>query len=167
MGARKIAVAMSGGIDSTVAALMLIQQGYIVEGFFLDISADDEGRQSVESVASTLGIPLHVIDVGDQFEVSVVNWMIAEYSSGNTPNPCIHCNKTIKWDYLFNTAATLGFQELATGHYARILYKENGKPGLLAGLDKVKDQSYFLSYLTPRRFKPYLVPPWRVTQNRC
>ncbi len=164
MNAGKIAVAMSGGVDSTVAALLLIQQGYEIEGFYLDISEDDEGRQSAKSAASVLGIPLQVIDVGNKFETSVINWMIAEYSSGNTPNPCVHCNKTIKWGYLYKTIEQLGFKKLATGHYARVRYNENGRPQLLTGCDNTKDQSYFLSYLTREDLDHTLFPLGELTK---
>jgi tRNA-uridine 2-sulfurtransferase len=158
MNSKKIAVAMSGGVDSSVAAMLLIQQGFEVCGFILNITGDIDSIESAKEIAKILHINLHVIDGKQIFNSLVIQEMIDEYSSANVPNPCILCNKAMKWGFLYNQAKALGFNYLATGHYARIIPGRNGCYSLQKGLDNQKDQSYFLGYLTQDDLSHTLFP---------
>jgi len=158
MSSKKIAVAMSGGVDSSVAAMILIQQGFDVDGFILNITGDIDSLNSAKIIAQKLKITLHVIDCVQVFNSIVIQGMIDEYSSANIPNPCIQCNKAIKWGFLYSQAKELGFNYLSTGHYARITQGNDGRYTLLKGVDKQKDQSYFLSYLTQEDLSHTLFP---------
>ena len=158
MSSKKIAVAMSGGVDSSVAAVKLIQQGYDVNGFILNLTGEIESLNSAKEIAQKLKIPLHVIAGEQVFNSLVIKKMIDEYSSANVPNPCILCNKAMKWGFLYNQARELGFNYLATGHYARITQGNNGRYSLQKGLDNQKDQSYFLGYLTQEDLSHTIFP---------
>ncbi len=158
MSSKKIAVAMSGGVDSSVAAMILIQQGFDVDGFILNITRDLDSLNTAQEIAHKLNITLHVIDAEKIFSTLVIQEMIDEYSTGNVPNPCIRCNKVIKWGFLYSQARELGFNYLSTGHYARISQGYNGRFSLQQGLDRQKDQSYFLSYLTQEDLSHTLFP---------
>ncbi|MBN2133437.1 MAG: tRNA 2-thiouridine(34) synthase MnmA [Sedimentisphaerales bacterium] len=137
-------VALSGGVDSSAAAALLLQDGYECTSVFLVTS--DHGRHAqkeASDVARRLGIELHVLDVRPQFE-HILDYFCDEYGRGRTPNPCVLCNRLIKFGRLWQFARETGAAFLATGHYARIA-KHNGKPGLYEGADFAKDQSYALS----------------------
>jgi tRNA-uridine 2-sulfurtransferase len=164
----KIVVAMSGGVDSSVAAALLKQAGFDVIGIFMKFWKDpsagsgqaDENRCcSVESeklarlVAKKLGIPFYVLNVEKEFKRKVVDYFLKDYKKGNTPNPCVVCNKEIKFGFLIKKALSLGADFIVTGHYARI---ENGK--LFKGKDKAKDQSYFLWQLDQKQLDRVLFP---------
>jgi len=149
---------MSGGVDSSVAAMILIQQGFDVNGFILNITEDMESINSAREIAQKLKIPLHVIAGEEIFNSLVIQKMIDEYSSANVPNPCILCNKAMKWGFLYNVAKELGFTDIATGHYARISTGNNNRYSLQKGLDPQKDQSYFLAYLTQDDLSHTLFP---------
>ena len=164
----RVVVAMSGGVDSSVAAALLVEQGYAVIGVMLRLWSEpllltlDGGTVaaatnrccSVESVhdargvADRLGIPFYVLNAEETFEREVVRPFIATYAAGRTPNPCLSCNRQIRFGYLLNYAVrTLDARYLATGHYARIQYAEDGRYQLWRGADRNKDQSYVLSVL--------------------
>ena len=148
-----IAVAMSGGVDSSVAAALLAErhrpgvasQGRDTIGVTMRLATDNSAdAAAAEAVCRAIGIPHHVVDVRDEFRRSVVEHFVAEYRAGRTPNPCVRCNRTIKWGVFAAKARELGAEWVATGHYARIERVHDGTVRLLRGLDGTKDQSYAL-----------------------
>ncbi len=151
-------VAMSGGVDSSVAAAQLIEQGYRCAGVFMvthegGLAAVDE----VRAVAERLGIGLHVLDLRDVFEQEVAAYFCGEYAAGRTPNPCVWCNRHIKFGRLWDYAREHGARYLATGHYARIEHDTFG-PGLYAAEAPAKDQSYVLAMIPRERLANILLP---------
>jgi tRNA-specific 2-thiouridylase len=170
MKKQKVVLGMSGGMDSSAAAVLLVEQGYGVEGVTLKVWADDdqpERRWQERScckvglaryVAGRLGIPHRVIDVREAFREGVVRDFIDGYLSGNTPNPCVRCNERIKFGMLFQTAMDMGADWLATGHYARVGRDAGGRHCLLQGVDRDKDQSYFLHRLRPEILPRLMFP---------
>jgi tRNA-specific 2-thiouridylase len=157
---KRILVAMSGGVDSSVAAALLLKQGFTVEGVTMKLTAGlccDIG--SAQAVCSHLGIPHHIIDAQNAFSQNIVNDFIAEYRRGRTPNPCIRCNDLVKFRHLLQYARSNGFDHLATGHYARIEYNAaRSRFVLKKGVDAGKDQSYFLYRLTQNQMQTVLFP---------
>ncbi len=162
----RIIVGMSGGVDSSVTALLLQQQGYQVEGLFMKNWEGDDtddycpARQDMldaQQVCDKLGIPLHIRNFSKQYWDGVFAHFLAEYEAGRTPNPDILCNKEIKFKAFLDEALALGAAGIATGHYARISY-QNGRFKLLTGLDKNKDQSYFLYTLKQPQLSHALFP---------
>ena len=161
----KVIVALSGGVDSAVAALLLLRQGHAVEGLFMHNWEDDEQGyctsaqdwQDARAVAAELGIVLHRVDLSAQYRDRVFANFLAEYRAGRTPNPDVLCNREIKFGDCLAHARRLGAQWLATGHYARILHAADG-PQLLKGLDPQKDQSYFLHAVRRADFANVLMP---------
>jgi tRNA-specific 2-thiouridylase len=158
MGKPKACVAMSGGVDSSVAAAMLVEQGYDVTGVMLKLWRDgtennDSGccnigaAEDARRVADVLGIPFYVFNFAERFEETVIRDFHDTYATGSTPNPCIRCNQWIKFDMLLERAKGLGAEVLATGHYARVRHRD-GSYRLLRGVDQGKDQSYVLWMLT-------------------
>ncbi|MCP4639143.1 MAG: tRNA 2-thiouridine(34) synthase MnmA [bacterium] len=143
-----VAVAMSGGVDSSVAAAILLEQGHDVLGITMQVVPDDDAAaRDASQVADGLGIPHHVVDFTRQFESEVIADFVAEYRAGRTPNPCARCNQRIKFGALLDTAHEVGAQRLATGHYARVREGED-RYALLRARDPRKDQSYVLAGLT-------------------
>ncbi|HSQ98107.1 MAG TPA: tRNA 2-thiouridine(34) synthase MnmA [Rickettsiales bacterium] len=145
---KKILVAMSGGVDSSVVALKLLNDGYEVEGATLNFGkfCDESACIDAKKVADQLGIKHHVIYCGNNFENKVVKYFIDEYTKGNTPNPCIKCNREVKFYELLKFREEIGVDFLATGHYTKIT-EHKGIYWLEKGEDFKKDQSYFLGQL--------------------
>lgn len=151
MGRERVVVAMSGGVDSSLAAALLVEAGYDVVGVSMRLwaGASDSGCCSLDDfldarqVAEQLGIPFYVMDFSRAFERAVVDDFVAEYGRGRTPNPCARCNQYVKFAGFWQRARELGATRIATGHYARVAAAADGA-ALLAGADADKDQSYFL-----------------------
>src|SRR4030042_2218546 len=163
---QKVAVAMSGGVDSGVAAALLVKAGYKCVGFHLHLwseknkdeefenkCCDTESLETARRTAYRLGMLFYVLDFSKLFKKQVVDYFLEAYTKGLTPNPCVFCNKLIKFGELLDHVRKLGFDYLATGHYVRI--KDNR---LLMGKDKSKDQSYFLYNLTQEQLTHILFP---------
>jgi tRNA-specific 2-thiouridylase len=166
---KRVVVGLSGGVDSSVAAHLLIEQGYEVIGMFMrnwhDESvtiSDDcpwiEDSNDALLIAQELGIPFQVIDLSQEYRERIVDYMFAEYEAGRTPNPDVLCNREIKFDVFLNAAMELGADYIATGHYCRKVEHDNGTFGLLSGLDPGKDQSYFLCQLKQEQLAKALFP---------
>ena len=168
MSPKHVCVAMSGGVDSAGAALLLQRLGYKVSGVTLRLhaykdrpglcgSADD--IETARAVAARLGISHTVLDLSNLFQTAVMDRFVSEYVSGRTPNPCIDCNREIKFGALLDWALAHGADFIATGHYARVDYdKSTGRWLLLRGQDPKKDQSYVLYQLTQRQLAHLLLP---------
>ncbi len=164
MTQERVAIAMSGGVDSSVAAALLKEQGYDVLGIMMRLWAEDENRcctpQAVEDarqVASQLDIPFHVVDYQDEFRTCVVDYFIEEYSRGRTPNPCLACNRHIRFGMLLRHVRQLGASHLATGHYAQV-GKRGNEYQLRMGVDGNKDQSYVLYRLGQQELGQVMFP---------
>jgi tRNA-specific 2-thiouridylase len=164
-------VMMSGGVDSSVAAALLCDQGYDVTGVTLKLwgGESDSGCCSVgdvedaRRVAAQLGIPHYVFNFGDAFDAHVVAPYVDAYAAGTTPNPCVDCNRTMKWGRAFERAQQLEFDFVATGHHARIVETDAG-PALARGADPEKDQSYVLFMLGSRELARTLLPVGEMTK---
>ncbi len=169
----RVVVAMSGGVDSSVAAALLVEQGYDVRGIMLRLWSEPglfsvPGRDNrcctrdqmldAHFVARRLGIPFEVRDVRETFKQRIVDSFIAGYSQGITPNPCLNCNRYIRFGFLLEEALRNGARYLATGHYARITRAANGIWELRKGADPDKDQSYVLSVMTQGQLEHTLFP---------
>ncbi|HVP21292.1 MAG TPA: tRNA 2-thiouridine(34) synthase MnmA [Anaerolineaceae bacterium] len=165
----KVAVAMSGGVDSSVAAALLVAEGYPVIGIMLRLwsepGAENENRcctpdamAQARRVAAQLGIQFYAIDARQRFHDTVVQTFLSGYVQGLTPNPCVVCNRLIRWGLLLDTALAMGAEKMATGHYARLRTLEDGTVQLLKGIDPRKDQSYILSSLSQDQLNHALLP---------
>ena len=166
MHKQKIIVGMSGGVDSSVAALLLIEQGYQVEGLFMknweedddaDYCAAADDLADAHSVCETLGITLHSVNFASEYWDRVFKHFLDEYSAGRTPNPDILCNREIKFHAFLDHAITLGADKIATGHYVRTRVAD-GHTQLLRGVDDNKDQSYFLHALSETQLEHAVFP---------
>jgi len=166
---KRIVVAMSGGVDSSVAAALLVNQGYNVTGMMLRLWNDPaaagsnrccspEAMAMARSVAARLGILFYAVDAQDIFRRKVVQYLIDGYSQGITPNPCLACNRYIRWEFLLDHILTSGIELMATGHYARLRRADNGCIQLLRGSDQSKDQSYVLSMLSQEKLEHTIFP---------
>lgn len=174
------AIALSGGVDSLVAAALLKDQGYHVialhflTGFEKPAEPARTGRGAIHDqvraklapLTDQLDIPLYIIDLHREFKSLVVDYFVRTYAAGRTPNPCLVCNPSIKFDILLNRAAVWGAEGIATGHYARIV-KQSGLPcRLLRGIDPVKDQSYFLARLRQNQLEKTILPLGAMTKDQ-
>jgi tRNA-uridine 2-sulfurtransferase len=160
---RVVAVAMSGGVDSAVTTALLVKQGYRVFGITAKMTQEysrccaDEDISRAAAMCSQLGIEHHVVDVCDRFQESVIDGFMATYLSGQTPSPCVICNREIKFGVLLDRALALGADAIATGHYVRLREFE-GRLQLRRGVDARKDQSYFLARLTQDQLQRSMFP---------
>lgn len=173
---QRVVVAMSGGVDSSVAAALLVEQGFEVVGLMLRLWAEPGGKANrcctpnaiadARRVADALGIPFYVRDYKDTFKSTVVDFFVDGYARGVTPNPCIICNRDIRFDRLLREALSLGGDYLATGHYARVQRTPAGDFRLLKGIDPAKDQSYMLYTMTQERLARVLLPVGEYRKER-
>jgi len=170
----KVVVAMSGGVDSSVAAALLKEQGYAVTGVTLRLWAEGEvenrccssgAEEDARQVCHILGIPHYSLNFEREFKERVVNYFCEEYARGHTPNPCLPCNRYIRFGLLLKKALALGADYLATGHYARVRSKD-GRYRLLKGVDPRKDQSYFLYMLGQEQLRHILLPIGDYTKDK-
>jgi tRNA-specific 2-thiouridylase len=168
---KTVVVGMSGGVDSSVAAYLLKEQGYNVVGVTMQIWQEEDacniedggccGLSAVEDarrVANGLGIPFYVMNFRDEFKASVIEYFIDEYFKGRTPNPCIACNRYVKWESLLSRSLAIGADFIATGHYARIQKLENGRYTIKRSATLEKDQTYALYNLTQEQLAKTLMP---------
>ncbi|MEJ5329266.1 MAG: tRNA 2-thiouridine(34) synthase MnmA [Desulfobaccales bacterium] len=153
-----VAVAFSGGVDSALAAHLLREQGFEVLAVHLRLMAATEGARRAAQLAQALGLPFVEVDLRPEFEALVVQQFVRSYARGLTPNPCVRCNAVIKFGVLWERMQAWGARYLATGHYVRRLPAPEGGFGLWRGMDRSKDQSYFLQRL-PREILPRVLFP--------
>lgn len=157
---------MSGGVDSTATAIML-KEKYSVTGFFMQLVQPDLSQQidRVSEITQKLNIPLQIIDLRDDFEDAVLNYFCSSYFDGRTPNPCIICNKEVKFGLFLDAILKAGMTKVATGHYARV-EKRKSTYYLTKGVDPLKDQSYFLSRLSQSQLRSILFPLGGITKHQ-
>ena len=174
MDKRKAMIAMSGGVDSSVAAYLMQQAGFECAGAMMHLhnyTAADASSDSVEdarNVAQRLGIPFHLFDATAEFEQKVIQQFVNCYEFGATPNPCIQCNRYLKFDLFLNRAQALGYDTIVTGHYARIRFDEStGRYLLLKASDPGKDQSYVLYCLTQQQLAHTAFPLGEMTKEQA
>ncbi len=176
MGDERVVVAMSGGVDSSVAAALLVEQGYEVIGLMMRLWAEPGGEgdnrcctpEAVDiarQVTDVLGIPFYLFNVEAPFRAHVVDYFVREYVAGRTPNPCLMCNQHIRFDVLLRRALAMNARYLATGHYVR-LQQADGRHRLFKGIDTEKDQSYVLYMLNQETLPHLLFPLGDYTKTR-
>jgi len=171
----KVAVAMSGGVDSSVAAALLAEHGFEVFGMMLRLWSEPgkemanrcctpDAMARAKRIAALLGIPFYVVDAKDVFRDTVVDYFLDGYTQGVTPNPCLMCNRHIRWEFLLNRALALGADFMATGHYARVQRTPGEPVRLLRGKDPHKDQSYVLAVLEQQQLAKAIFPVGEYTK---
>ena len=173
MAQRTVMIGMSGGVDSSVAACLLLERGYRCIGVTMKLyDGEIEGSccslndvEDAKSVCRRLGIPHYTFGFREEFDRRVMAPFAAEYEAGRTPNPCIACNRYLKFDALWRRARELGCDALATGHYARI-WEDNGHLRLRVAADAAKDQSYVLYFLTEEQLRHTLFPLGELTKDQ-
>ena len=177
---KKVVVGMSGGVDSSVAAWLLKKQGYDVIGVTMQIWQDEEEEAQQENggccglsavddarrVAWDLGIPYYVMNFKQEFKEHVMDYFVDEYIHGRTPNPCIACNRYVKWESLLKRSLDIGADYIATGHYAQIEYLPNGRYALKKSATAAKDQTYALYNLTQEQLSHTLMPVGAYTKDQ-
>lgn len=166
----KVALGMSGGVDSSVCAHLLLEQGYEVTGVFLECwrapgCRSEEDRQDALKVALALNIPFQVLDFKDAYKSQVVEYFFREYEAGRTPNPDVMCNKEVKFGLFYDWAMDNGFDLVATGHYAKT-EENHGHTSLLTPVDEHKDQTYFLYLLRPEQLPHIIFPLGDLTKQQ-
>ena len=155
----KVLLGLSGGVDSATAALLLKEKDFDVTGFYFDVKGQNEqGRAEAEAVAKQLDIPLIYEDVSSDFRGIVIEDFITEYLHGRTPNPCIACNRYVKWESLLQRSLAIGADYIATGHYARVEQLPNGRYAIKNSVTAEKDQTYALYNLTQAQLSRTLMP---------
>ncbi len=166
MSEEKVMIGMSGGVDSSVSAYLLQQSGYEVAGVTLRLceNSEESNTEDAKSVCRKLGIPHYSYDLTKEFNEYVINNFTSQYITGKTPNPCIVCNKYIKFGEMIKIAERCGYGKIATGHYARIK-EDNGRYLLLRANDSSKDQSYVLYMLTQQQLSKVLLPLGEYCKN--
>ena len=166
---KKVIIALSGGVDSSVSAFLLKEKGYEVIGVFMKIWHENSNNSNEKcpwiedssyalEIAEQLNIPFHVVDLSNEYEKRIINYMFDEYSRGTTPNPDVLCNKEIKFDVFLRHALKLNADYVATGHYVKKITNKDGTHSLIAGEDKSKDQSYFLCQLNQKQLEKIIFP---------
>lgn len=157
---KKIVIGLSGGVDSSVAAFLLKEQGYEVIGVSLmnGYPGEETVKTDAGKVAETIGIEHRIVNIHESFKEKIVNYMVDSYYMGETPNPCVFCNRLIKFKFLFEVADEVGADFVATGHYANVIKTENGRYSILSAADYMKDQTYFL-YQLPQEYLSRLIMP--------
>lgn len=177
---QKVVIGMSGGVDSSVAAFLLKEQGYDVVGVTMQIWQDEAsyvqeenggccGLSAVDDarrVANQLEIPYYVMNFKDSFKCNVIDYFVQDYLDGKTPNPCIACNRYVKWESLLKRSLDIGADFIATGHYARIVQLENGRYALKKSATATKDQTYALYNLTQHQLSHTLMPVGEYTKDQ-
>jgi tRNA-specific 2-thiouridylase len=180
MNKKKVVVGMSGGVDSSVAAWLLKEQGYDVVGVTMQIWQDEDefvqeenggccGLSAVEDarrVARNIGIPYYVMNFKKEFRENVMDYFVDEYLHGRTPNPCIACNRYVKWESLLTRSLEIGADYIATGHYARVEQLPNGRYALRQSVTAAKDQTYALYNLTQEQLSRTLMPVGDYTKDQ-
>jgi len=173
----RVVIAMSGGVDSSVAAALLKDAGYEVIGMMLRLWSEPgkagsnrcctpDAMALARRVAAQLDIPFYAVDAQETFRAIVVDYFISGYAQGITPNPCLMCNRHIRWEFLLQRAQALGAEYLATGHYARLRRGADGRYQLLRGVDPAKDQSYVLHVLDQQQLAHTLLPLGAYTKTQ-
>lgn len=179
MSKPKVVIGMSGGVDSSVAAYLLKEQGYDVIGVTMQIWQEEEqtvqeenggccGLSAVDDarrVAWDLGIPYYVMNFKEEFKEQVIDYFVEEYQQGRTPNPCIACNRYVKWESLLKRSLDIGAEYIATGHYARVEQLPNGRYTLRKSVTAAKDQTYALYNLTQYQLSHTLMPVGQYTKD--
>ena len=180
MSKGKVVVGMSGGVDSSVATWLLKEQGYDVIGVTMQIWQDEDnvvqeenggccGLSAVDDarrVAASIGIPYYVMNFKDEFKKTVIDYFTEEYLNGRTPNPCIACNRYVKWEALLQRSLSIGADYIATGHYARIDRLPNGRYAIRRSATLAKDQTYALYNLTQEQLAHTLMPVGEYSKDR-
>lgn len=163
---KKVLIAMSGGVDSSVAAYLMTKQGYSCIGATMKLlDGTDDAINDAKKVADSLSIPFYTFDMRDEFKAKIIDSFISSYENGDTPNPCVLCNKEMKFGLLLKKAEELGCDILVTGHYARVI-QQDGKYLLKKAVDTQKDQSYFLYSLTPEVLSKVMFPLGEYTKEQ-
>lgn len=162
---------MSGGVDSSVAALLLRQNGYDISGMMLRLWSQDEesipeSESDAKKVCDSLGIDFHLCDYRKEFKETVISSFISAYENGETPNPCVICNRHVKFEFMLREADRLGIDKIATGHYAKVEYdSERGRYVVKKAADDKKDQTYMLALLTQEQLSRIIFPLGSLTKN--